>query len=84
MKKQYELETRGAICYNLSESMEERAVRRMITMLFPWERAKSVFSIDYQKLYDLGYRAVLFDIDNTATIRRPRWMNCSGRSTVWV
>lgn len=65
MKKQYELETRGAICYNLSESMEERAVRRMITMLFPWERAKSVFSIDYQKLYDLGYRAVLFDIDNT-------------------
>lgn len=34
-------------------------------MLFPSERAQSVFSIDYQKLYDLGYRAILFDIDNT-------------------
>lgn len=34
-------------------------------MFFPCERAESVFSIDYQKLYDIGYRAVLFDIDNT-------------------
>lgn len=37
----------------------------MIGMFYPWERAKSVFAIDYRKLYDLGYRAVLFDIDNT-------------------
>ena len=34
-------------------------------MFFPSERAQSVFSIDYQKLYDLGCRAILFDIDNT-------------------
>ena len=37
----------------------------MLGMFYPWERANSVFAIDYQKLYDLGYRAVLFDIDNT-------------------
>lgn len=37
----------------------------MLGMFFPGERAQSVFSIDYQKLYDLGFRAVLFDIDNT-------------------
>ena len=34
-------------------------------MFFPYEYAESVFTIDYQKLYDLGYRGLLFDIDNT-------------------
>lgn len=38
---------------------------RVFGMFYPWERARNVFSIDFQKLYDLGYRAVLFDIDNT-------------------
>lgn len=37
----------------------------MLHMFFPGERAQSVFSVDFQKLYDLGFRAVLFDIDNT-------------------
>lgn len=37
----------------------------MLKLLYPWETAESVFSIDYQKLYDLGFRAILFDIDNT-------------------
>ena len=32
---------------------------------YPYEYADSVFSIDYQKLYEKGYRGILFDIDNT-------------------
>lgn len=27
--------------------------------------AKSVYDIDYKKLYEQGYRGILFDIDNT-------------------
>lgn len=34
-------------------------------MLYPYAYAESVFSIDYQKLYDKGYRGMIFDIDNT-------------------
>lgn len=34
-------------------------------ILFPHEYAPGVFSIDYEELYRLGYRAILFDIDNT-------------------
>lgn len=37
----------------------------MLKILYPYEYAKSVFSIDYEKLYRMGYKAVLFDIDNT-------------------
>ena len=37
----------------------------MITGLFPYEYCESVFSIDYQKLYNMGYRGVMFDLDNT-------------------
>ena len=37
----------------------------MLRELFPTDTADSVFTIDYQKLYDLGYRGLLFDIDNT-------------------
>ena len=32
---------------------------------YPYEYVKNVFAIDYQKLYNLGYRGILFDIDNT-------------------
>ena len=34
-------------------------------MLYPYEYVNSVFEIDYEKLYALGYRGVIFDIDNT-------------------
>lgn len=34
-------------------------------MFYPYEYVKSVFHIDYEKLYALGYRGVIFDIDNT-------------------
>lgn len=37
----------------------------MLAKLFPSAYAKDVFSIDYQKLYDKGYRGILFDVDNT-------------------
>lgn len=37
----------------------------MLKCFYPYEYAESVFSIDYQKLYDQGYRGLIFDIDNT-------------------
>ena len=37
----------------------------MFKRFYPYEYAHSVFSIDYQKLYKLGYRGIVFDIDNT-------------------
>ncbi len=37
----------------------------MIRELMPAETAQSVFTIDYQRLYQQGYRGLLFDIDNT-------------------
>lgn len=37
----------------------------MLKIFYPYEYVKSVFSIDYDKLYSLGYRGIIFDIDNT-------------------
>ncbi|MBR2529291.1 MAG: HAD-IIIA family hydrolase [Blautia sp.] len=37
----------------------------MLSLLFPGAYAEDVFSIDYDGLYRRGYRAVIFDIDNT-------------------
>lgn len=37
----------------------------MLKMFYPYEYVKSVFDIDYGKLYALGYRGVIFDIDST-------------------
>lgn len=37
----------------------------MFKVFYPYEYAESVFAIDYDKLYQLGYRGVIFDIDNT-------------------
>lgn len=37
----------------------------MIKQYYPYEYVESVFTIDYQKLYDLGFRGIIFDIDNT-------------------
>ena len=34
----------------------------MIRELFPSETARSVFAIDYERLYRLGYRALLLDV----------------------
>ena len=35
--------------------------------LFPDARASSVYEIPYERLYEKGYRGILFDIDNTLT-----------------
>lgn len=37
----------------------------MLEKYYPYEYARSVFQIDYQKLYDRGFRGIIFDIDNT-------------------
>jgi len=37
----------------------------MFKLFYPYEYVDSVFSIDYTKLYAQGYRALIFDIDNT-------------------
>lgn len=37
----------------------------MLSTLYPYEYVNSVFEIDYEKLYQMGFRGLLFDIDNT-------------------
>lgn len=37
----------------------------MLKNLYPYEYVESVFTIDYKKLYKLGFRGVIFDLDNT-------------------
>ena len=37
----------------------------MFKILYPYEYVESVFTIDYERLYELGYRGLMFDIDNT-------------------
>lgn len=37
----------------------------MLSRFFPYEYAESVFAVDYEKLYKMGFRGVIFDIDNT-------------------
>ncbi len=35
------------------------------------EEARSIIDVDYERLYSLGKRAILFDLDNTLGGRRP-------------
>ena len=37
----------------------------MSLKLFPTEYYNSTYSIDFEKYYRLGYRGIIFDIDNT-------------------
>lgn len=37
----------------------------MLKKYYPYEYVESVFVIDYEKLFTLGYRGIVFDIDNT-------------------
>jgi len=37
----------------------------MLKKYYPYGYVKSVFSINYNKLYDKGYRGIIFDLDNT-------------------
>lgn len=40
----------------------------LLDRFYPCAYLDSVFSIDYEKLYRLGYRGILFDIDNTLVL----------------
>ena len=40
-------------------------IDRVLKWYYPWEYAGSVFDIDYKALASGGYKAVIFDIDNT-------------------
>lgn len=37
----------------------------MFRLFYPYEYVESVFTIDYEKLYSIGFRGIIFDIDNT-------------------
>lgn len=37
----------------------------MLQIFYPKKRVKSIMEIDFAKLYEAGYRGVIFDIDNT-------------------
>lgn len=37
----------------------------MLRLLFPYEYVDSVFSIDYKKLFQKGYKGIIFDLDMT-------------------
>ena len=37
----------------------------MFKSLYPTRYIVSSYSIDYEDLYDKGYRGIIFDIDNT-------------------
>ena len=40
----------------------------LLRLFFPYEYVDSVFALDYEKLYQLGYRGLLLDIDNTLVL----------------
>ncbi|HHR84907.1 HAD-IIIA family hydrolase [Candidatus Bipolaricaulota bacterium] len=42
-----------------------------MNLLRPREQVRSIIDIDYDRLYRLGKRALLFDLDNTLGGRRP-------------
>ena len=37
----------------------------MLKKFYPYEYAPDVYSINYDRLYDQGFRGIVFDIDNT-------------------
>ncbi len=47
--------------YGINHSSEVR----MLQKFYPKECADSTYDIDFKALYELGYRGLLFDIDNT-------------------
>jgi len=37
----------------------------MLKKFYPYEYVDSIFAVNYEKLYQMGYRGLIFDIDNT-------------------
>lgn len=44
----------------------------MKRVLFPDGYFDSVFSIDFKRLWEMGYRGLMFDVDNTLTVHNDR------------
>ncbi len=44
---------------------KNKVVSKVLKIFYPYGYVDSVFTIDYEKLYNLGYRGLIFDIDNT-------------------
>ena len=42
-----------------------------MSLLRPSEEVRSILDVDYERLYNRGKRAILFDLDNTLGGRRP-------------
>ncbi len=40
-------------------------IRDILSLPYPWEHYPSIYDIDFQRLYRLGIRTLLFDYDNT-------------------
>lgn len=40
-------------------------MKSILEKFYPFEYVDSVFDIDYKKLYEKGYKGIIFDIDNT-------------------
>lgn len=47
------------------ENAKDEKGKFMLHMLYPDEYLESTYKIDFKKLYEKGYRGILFDIDNT-------------------
>ena len=55
----------------------------MLERWYPTAHVPSVFAIDYEKLAALGYKGILFDIDNTLVHHGDDSTRCSAISTAW-
>ena len=53
-----------AICITI-ENKRIKGCNRMFERFFPDEYLDSAYAVNYEKLYQEGYRGILFDIDNT-------------------
>lgn len=49
----------------MSGKTEKKKGTVLMRMFYPDRREKSAYTIDYEALYQKGYRGVIFDIDNT-------------------
>ena len=46
----------------------------MFDRFFPDQYVASTYVIDFEKLYEEGVRGLIFDIDNTCSIKISRWI----------
>ena len=60
----------------------------MLQMMYPDEYLESTYQIDFEEMYNKGYRGVLFDIDNTLVDTRKsvfyyKYKSKYKRATLW-